>query len=493
MGAGIAGLAAAALISGRGFKVLVLEAHDRPGGYCSCWTRPVRLRDGSIGRFVFDAGVQDVSGLGPKGPLRWLLRELAVEHRLDWRRVFHRYHHHGFRVDVPASPAEFAARLAKLFPGDAGGIAEFFETIEAVHRDLYAYAEASGGVPAPLGTFAAKTEWAAKYPRAARWVERPFSDLLDGFVENADARSLLTTIAEYVTDEPDRLTAGEMAPLFGYYFDGGFYPAGGSQRLADVLCEVVAENGGSVRLSTRVDRVLVEDGATAGVVTARGEAHRAPIVIANSDAVTSLSRLIAPHALKGRHAQRLARLRRGPSAILVSLALDRVPDIPARVFLSAQDLSFGIGNPSVIDTSLAPEGHAALTLLCLVSEEEATRWFALSGMAYRSAKAAFTNRLIAAAETVIPGLAGHVLYRQTGAPPTFTRYALTGNGSIYGAARGQWCPPIKTPVPGLLLAGAACQNGPGIEAVVITGVQAANLVTGYRVEAAGSPGERKEG
>jgi hypothetical protein len=51
----------------------------------------------------------------------------------------------------------------------------------------------------------------------------------------------------------------------------------------------------------------------------------------------------------------------------------------------------------------------------------------------------------------------------------------SADGSIYGAARGQWTPPIKTPVPGLMLLGGG-QTGPGIEAVVITGTAAANLI-----------------
>jgi all-trans-retinol 13,14-reductase len=52
----------------------------------------------------------------------------------------------------------------------------------------------------------------------------------------------------------------------------------------------------------------------------------------------------------------------------------------------------------------------------------------------------------------------------------------SADGSIYGAARGQWTPPIKAPVPGLMLVGGSGQTGPGIEAVVIAGTAAANLI-----------------
>src|SRR5262249_56232477 len=68
VGAGIAGLSAGALLASRGCKVLVIEAHDRPGGYCTSWIRRVRAQNGTVRRFVFDPGGQDISGLRPGEP-----------------------------------------------------------------------------------------------------------------------------------------------------------------------------------------------------------------------------------------------------------------------------------------------------------------------------------------------------------------------------------------------------------------------------------------
>ena len=474
VGAGIGGLSAAAVLAQRGLKVLVIEAHDRPGGYCTSWGRLIRGVDGSRRRFVFDAGVQDISGLGPKGAIRRLLSQLGVEGRIAWRRVLHRYLQDGSCLDFPENPAQLIEILCERFPDEAHGIRGFLTEIGAVHRDLYAGLDETKRLPPPRTTDAIDA-WRARFPHAGRWMDRPYGDMLASFFSNSALKHLLTSIADYLTDQPECLNVGEMAPLFSYYFEGGFYPVGGSQRLANVLRSSITDNGGSVLLRTRVMRILVEDGRAAGVVTPRAT-YYAPVVIANADAVTTLMNLMDPYPLPKRYIQRVGALRRGPSAILVNLALDFVPDVPARVFFRDAELRFGVGNPSSIDSTLAPSGCAALTLLCLVSELEAAPWFELDKHSYRLAKEAFADRLIAATETIVPDLTRHILYRETAAPPTFTRYTGALKGNIYGAARGQWCPHVKSPVPGLMLVGAGCQNGPGIEAAAISGMMVADLI-----------------
>jgi phytoene dehydrogenase-like protein len=479
IGAGIAGLSAAALLASRGYKVLVIEAHDRPGGYCTSWVRKVRGRDGVVGRFVFDAGVQDISGLGPGRPLRKLLASVRAEGRLGWRRIIHRYIQDGLSLDFPEDPTELDRLLCRTFPEEASGITAFLAEIAAVWHDLHAALNDSV-LSISNGSAEATLTRPAQYRHAARWIHSPYVEMLGVFISNPHLKRLFTTIAEYVTDQPERLTVGEMAPLFSYYFEGGFYPAGGSQKLANLLRAIIEENGGEVRLRTRVTKILVEEGQVAGVVTTTGACHHAHLIISNGDVTTTLCDLIGKFPLPSRYAQRMRALRRGPSAILVSLGLDFVPRLPARVFASVGDLHFGIGNLSAVDPSLAPPGCAAMTLLCLLNEEEATPWFHMDRKAYLKSKDKFADRLITSCETIIPGLSKAILYRQIAAPPTFTRYTLTRNGSIYGAARGQWCPTVKSPVPGLLLVGAGCQNGPGVEAAVISGMTSANLIGGPR-------------
>jgi phytoene dehydrogenase-like protein len=158
------------------------------------------------------------------------------------------------------------------------------------------------------------------------------------------------------------------------------------------------------------------------------------------------------------------------------LALDRLPPLAARVFVSENGLEVGIGNPSVIDDSLAPSGCAALTMLCLLPESEQNAWPRHS-QDYQPRKKAWADRLIDVAErTVLPGLRRQILHCEVASPATFARYASTGGGAIYGMARGQRCPGLQTPLPGLMLVGAGTTTGAGIEAVVVSATVAANRI-----------------
>jgi len=79
-------------------------------------------RDGERLRYVFDAGVHDVSGLGLRGPVTNLLRRLEIGDRLEWRRMGHEYILPDLRLKVPHGYAE-----VKTGPGirrrDKGGFA----------------------------------------------------------------------------------------------------------------------------------------------------------------------------------------------------------------------------------------------------------------------------------------------------------------------------------------------------------------------------------
>ena len=114
IGSGIGGLAAAAALSKRKHRVLLLEQHTVPGGQ----TQTFRRQD-----WVFATGVHYVSGVGPQaGPegqfrrlLEWLgdgsLQFAPCANPYDIVRL------PGFEFGIPHPESAYRAALHERFPG----------------------------------------------------------------------------------------------------------------------------------------------------------------------------------------------------------------------------------------------------------------------------------------------------------------------------------------------------------------------------------------
>jgi all-trans-retinol 13,14-reductase len=102
---------------------------------------------------------------------------------------------------------------------------------------------------------------------------------------------------------------------------------------------------------------------------------------------------------------------------------------------------------------------------------------------YRGRKSALAERLIGVAERVLPGLAGHIDWRETATPVTQERFTHATGGTSYGIefACDQMGPlriGPRTEIPGLYLCGASTPWGHGIGSVLRGGVAAAGAVLG---------------
>ncbi len=483
VGAGIGGLIAAALLADAGLKVAVFEAHVVAGGFCHTFPRKARHL-GQACLYRFDAGPHDFSGLFPGGALTSTLQRLGVEERLDWRRLDHSYSLPGRRIDVPRDWRDYVALLGRLFPADAAGFATLFAEIRAILEGMHATGRDRGGIPGLPRDVDAMLAFPREHPLAVRWMDRPFDELLARHIADPEARRVIRALTGYISDGRETLTCAQMVPLFGYYFHGGYYPAGGSGRLADALVEAIEARGGEVRLKTRVARILVEQGRAAGVALADGTRVAAGAVVSNADLKRTFLELVDPQLLPKDFRARLEAAEPAPSAFMVHLGVDYIPEGRPAIHVHGEN-SVGVEILSKVDPSAAPPGHSTIGLIKLLTHAEALTWFHPEGgedwkawrfsREYEERKRALGDSLIAAAETVLPGLSDHIVYRSEASPVTYARYDLASAGAIYGVTGSARLKGAKSPIPGLVVAGAAT-HGPGVEAVVISGASAAEAL-----------------
>jgi len=480
VGSGIGGLSAAALLAKRGLKVAVFEQHYLPGGYCTSWERRVippsnSPQDGGRTNqerwnYIFDAGVHDFSGLGERGGIRSLLRMLDIENAIEWKLNEQEYFIGETHFKVPHDANEFIRQLGERFPSEAENIRKFFDEILHVYREMFADMEKTGGAPRTPDNVEDLLTYPQRNPHAYKWMDKPFVSMLDEFFKDQRVKNFLCALTGYLSDDPASLTVGNMAPIFGYHFDGGYYPVGGSQAFPNALVDVIEKHGGKVYLRTPVQRILVENGHAVGVELKDGATHRAKAILSNADTHKTFLELLDRKHVPADFAAEIESLKPSATAFIVFLGLDITPNLAPITMLD----DIGIMIPSNIDSTLAPLGHASVTLLKLLPESDFVHWDRKSA-GYRERKQKYADEMIASAAEIIPGLQQHITYRQEGTPATFARYANTTNGSIYGPAAGQKRLTVKTPIKNLYVAGSGTMGG-GVEAVVIAGIHAANEI-----------------
>ena len=496
IGAGIGGLTAAALLADAGLKVKVFEQHVLPGGFCHSYLRKTH-HDNKPVIYRFDAGPHDFSGVWPGGPVTGVLQRLGIADRLQWKRVLHTYRLSGKQIDVPDDWRDYVERLCKEFPGSADGILGLFATIHAIFEDMFSTGRGRSGIPGMPDTVEAMLAFPKDHPQAFRWMNKPFDELVASYVSDPAVIRMLNALTGYLGDGGERLTCAQMVPIFGYYFKGGHYPVGGSGAFADALVQAIEERGGEVRLKSRVERILVEHGRAAGVILGNGNTVHATAVVSNADMKRTFLELIGPDQLPAAFRTRIAAAEPANSAFSVHLGLDCDPDINPAVHIDSPR-GVGLAMLSKLDPSAAPAGHSTLMLISILPHATAQGWFPPAGREdwkdwrrsaeYETRKQKLGDEMIAAAETVIPDLRRHIVYRTDASPVTYARYDWASSGAIYGISRQGRLKGSKSPLRNLAVAGGG-NAGAGVEAVVISGAEAAEaLVPGLLAQAGQSRG-----
>lgn len=488
IGSGLGGLTAAALLARRGQHVLVVERHDRPGGYAHAFRRK---------RYRFDSAIHLMGGGEPgacegSGLTDRVLRHLGVRDRLELLRVdpFYAGIYPDFRIDAPLGREAFVDAHAKHFPDEAKGLGDLVKVCAEIRAEALRVPELQS-----VGDFA---RHARQLPHLMRYHRSTLGDVMRDFIDDPHARSVFATLWPYLGLPPGQLSFLYWAMmLMSYVDDGAYYVKGSFQNLARALAIALEENGGELLLKSSVRRISVEEGRVSGVVLENGQRIEAPIVISNADARQTFDELVGRQHLPSRFRRSLAGMRPSVSAFLVYGAADFDArgagaahemfayqgwdhEADFRNLLAGRFTRLGLSFPSLADPSLAPSGEQIFQITALVPYSLHRDWHA--------EKSAITDELLAHADRVVPGLLGGLRFAECGTPRTLERYTRNGEGAMYGwdVSPDQVGPlrlAHRSPIEGLSLAGHWTQPGGGVYGVMASGVGAASRILGDPSEA----------
>ncbi|MGE3844604.1 MAG: phytoene desaturase family protein, partial [Vicinamibacterales bacterium] len=282
--------------------------------------------------------------------------------------------------------------------------------------------------------------------------------------------------------------------------DGAFrawgLPRGGTGSISNALAAAAREAGADIRTSSPVERVLVRNGAVAGVVLTSGEEISARVVSSGIDARRTFVDLVGAEHLPDEFVRDVRRFRYRGSSGKVNLALDALPDFTClpgtgphlrgaisispsvdymeRAYDAAKYGQFSprpyidVVIPSLTDPSVAPPGKHVMS--CFVQYAP----YQLAQGTWDEQRDAFGDAVIATIAEYAPNLPDVIVGRQVVTPLDLEReFGLTEGNIFQGELTLEqlfFLRPVpgwaeyRTPVDGLYLCGSSTHPGGGIMA-----------------------------
>lgn len=269
-------------------------------------------------------------------------------------------------------------------------------------------------------------------------------------------------------------------------------PKGGMGAVAEAMAAAARGFGAEILTESAVSRILIRDDRVQGVALSDGREIAATVVLSNADAKRTYFDLLGPEYLDTNFVRRLRNTRAKGTTAKLDLALDGLPDLHvdtdvarrARFVLAPSLLyverafdcvkysapseapALEVTIPSLAEPGHAPEGRHVMSILVQYAPYEPREG------GWAAHRDGFADRIIAALDSHMPGLAGRILARRLTTPADFqARFGASGghwhHGEL-GLDQAWMLRPMpglqqyRGPVEGLYLCGAAAHPGGGV-------------------------------
>lgn len=518
VGAGVAGLATAALLAREGHEVLVLERQERVGGRAGTLER-----DG----FRFDTGPS------------WYLMPRVFDHffellgtstgeQLDLRTL-----DPGYRVY--SAPEADGTTSSISIPHGLDHVASTFECIEAgsagTLREYLRSARTTTEIAERYFLYNTFTDWRfllssellTSLPRLFGLLRKPLSRFIAQRFTHPVLRQILGYPAIFLGTDPRQAPAMYHLMSTLDLDEGVQYPLGGFWQLVERLRVLAVQNGAEIVTQSEVTEILTQRRGRGSIVSGvkwrdpSGRAHveQADIVVSAADLHHTETALLAPE-VRSYPETWWRRRQSGPGAVLLLLGVSgALPELPhhSLFFTSDWDANFDsifgeapsvpdpasiyVCKPSATDAGVAPEGSENLFVLVPVPADTTIG----SGGADGSGDGAVETVADRAIDQIahwagIPDLRERIVVRHTIGPQDFADDYFSWRGGMLGPSHTLRQSAMFRPqnaskrVSGLFYAGATTAPGVGVPMCLISAELVWKRIRGDRSAGPVAPRER---
>lgn len=481
VGAGLGGLTFGAFAARDGHQVHIFDKNHTPGGVVA-----LLEHEG----FQFEQGPLLMGDMLPGESLHTLLTELGIDletQRADRDIVMPDY-------DM-IKPKEYGGkywrreRLKALFPEDAQGIEEYYRVYDRVmHLRWLGRQRQTPGIRIrtllamlKLKKFAAmNADEFTRYFFKSEKIRTLFTGIFADFCADPKEVQGLGVIFMNLESAFDMRIPVEEAR---HYHGGYVYFTGGCQKLPEALAAYIEDHGGTFHYGSVVEKVRIEANTVRGIRLADGTEISADLVVGCGAAKDFFENSVGLEHLSAQYRQILEGFRPMEAVFMVHLGVDYDPmrylRSPLTYCYGMYDLSaateklrdhryhggddgYLIYVPSFHAPDFAPEGKHCVTLYTVCPDT-------LSEGDWEAVKERYAQRLVALAETHLPGLAAHTVTRRIMTAEDYRQLTHMKKSSFGGVVPiwNQKNPPHETNIKGLWFVGQQSENGGGVCPVMV--------------------------
>ncbi|GAX80222.1 hypothetical protein CEUSTIGMA_g7660.t1 [Chlamydomonas eustigma] len=511
IGSGMGGLTAASQMVARGARVLVLEKYVLPGGSAGHYKRE---------GYTFDVGSSMMFGLGSEGNTNLITKCLeAVGKTLVSIPDPTQVHYHlpksnrfpqGLDVQVWRKYEDFIQEMITRFPHEESGIKGFYGECWTVFNSLNSIELKS--LEEPRYLMQQFVNQPLSCLKLASYLPVNTGDVARRYIHDPELLRFIDmecfTYSTVQADLTPMVTSGMV--MCDRHYGGVRYPVGGIGRIAETVAEGITELGGHIMYKANVKEILVQhqEARTVGVSSqsssqsngsskaslsssaaskamgvrlADGREFRSKTVISNASRWDTFEHMIPDDRLPEGEKLFRERYKKAPSFFSMHLGVkaDVLPPGTDCHHIILEDWdqlekargTLFISMPSLLDPSLAPEGHH---IVHAFTPDWIDAWQGLSPEEYNMRKEEVADVLCRRMEAVFPGISEAITFRELGTPRTHRRYLSRPSGT-YGpiptrAPLGVVTMPLNsTDISGLYCVGDSTFPGQGVNAVVFSG------------------------